>query len=403
MPGESGPPGVKSRSDAPKSRYVAPTPGPFLTPAVSGALRRQALLDLAERARGGVVIHLVLWLLLGSANGIAQTLPVLFWTQAALFAAVLLVRLAFERRVAALAAERPAAHLAFMAMLLCNPLQWGLLGAWAALWPPLRPVQEPILFILTGLAAAAGMGLAIDRFVRLAYPLLVMAPMGLTMALVPGTRNLYVAGAALVFVFYVVRASKVVHDDYWAAARARADLEDHARQLERMSITDGLTQVHNRQFLDRQLGIEWARAERDSQALSLLMIDIDHFKRVNDLHGHPFGDTCLQAVAQALQGALRRPGDLVARYGGEEFAVLLPGIDSVGAMLVAARMQEAVAALALQHDGRQVAVTCSIGVHSVASRSDCSVGDVISSADQALYAAKREGRNRVVASVHRPH
>jgi diguanylate cyclase (GGDEF)-like protein len=374
-----------------------------LTAAVSGALRRQALVDLAERARGGVVIHLVLWLLLGSMNGIAESLPLVFWTQAGLFAVVLVVRLAFERRLAAVAAERPAARLAFMLMLLGNPLQWGLLGAWAALWPPLQHVQGPILFILTGLAAAAGMGLAIDRVVRLAYPLLAIAPMALTMALVPGTRNLYLAGAAFIFVVYVVRASRVVHDDYWAAARARADLEDHARQLERMSITDGLTQVHNRQFLDRQLGIEWARAERDSQALSLLMIDIDHFKRVNDIHGHPFGDTCLQAVAQALQGALRRPGDLVARYGGEEFAVLLPGIDDAGAMLVAARMQEAVAALALEHGGREVAVTCSIGVHSVTGRSDCSVGDVISSADQALYVAKREGRNRVVASVRPQH
>lgn len=374
-----------------------------MTPTLSDALRRQALVDLAERARGGVVIHLVLWILLGWMNGIAASLPVVFWALAALFGTVLVLRLAFERRLAAVAAARPAARLGFMAMLLCNPLQWGLLGAGASLWPPLQHVQMPILLILVGLAASGGMGLAIDRIVRLAYPLLAMAPIAISMVFVPGTMNLYLAGAALVFVVYVVRASKVVHDDYWAAANARAALESHAGQLERMSITDGLTQVHNRQFLDRQLGIEWARAERDSQSLSMLMIDIDHFKRVNDVHGHPFGDTCLKAVAQVLQGALRRPGDLVARYGGEEFAVLLPGIDSAGALLVATRMQEAVAAITLQHEGQAVLVTCSIGVHSVASKAGCSVGEVISSADQALYAAKRQGRNRVVASVRPQH
>lgn len=126
------------------------------------------------------------------------------------------------------------------------------------------------------------------------------------------------------------------------------------------------------------------------------MIDIDHFKVINDDHGHPFGDVCLQAVASALQDALRRPGDVVARYGGEEFAVLLPCIDHAGAEAVAQRLRAAVAALALTHQGRRVPLTCSIGVHSVAA---CTAAQVISGADQALYAAKRQGRNRVVTSA----
>jgi two-component system, sensor histidine kinase LadS len=157
--------------------------------------------------------------------------------------------------------------------------------------------------------------------------------------------------------------------------------------------------VRNRQFFDRQLGTEWSNAERRTATLSLLMIDIDHFKKINDDHGHPFGDVCLQAVASALQEALRRPGDVVARYGGEEFAVLLPCIDEAGAEAVAQRLRAAVAALALTHDGRHVPLTCSIGVHSVPSVAACTAAQVISGADQALYAAKRRGRNCVVASA----
>ena len=128
------------------------------------------------------------------------------------------------------------------------------------------------------------------------------------------------------------------------------------------------------------------------------MIDIDHFKRVNDTHGHPFGDACLQAVAQALQAALQRPGDLVARYGGEEFAVMLPGIDRAGAATVAARLHAAVSAIRIEHDGQAVPLTCSIGCHSITSATTSTAAQVISQADKALYEAKRRGRDCVVAS-----
>ncbi len=286
----------------------------------------------------------------------------------------------------------------FLAMLLWNPLHWGLLGALAAGWPPLEGAQTSIMFALTGITAAGGMGLAIHRTVRVAYPVVTMTPTIPVILWHTGGQHLFIGCASIVFTLYVIRASRAVYDDYWAAASARAELEERAQQLERLSTTDALTQVHNRQFLDQQLGIEWARSERNAHALSLLMIDIDHFKQVNDCHGHPFGDACLQAVANALRGALQRPGDMLARYGGEEFAVLLPGVDAAGAAVVAERLHAAVAAIHMAHDGRAVPLTCSIGVHSVKNVAASTAAQVISHADQALYAAKRQGRNRVVTS-----
>ena len=101
-------------------------------------------------------------------------------------------------------------------------------------------------------------------------------------------------------------------------------LTEANRELERLSLTDGLTGLNNRACYDHALEREWRRAHRDHVPLGLLMIDVDHFKAFNDTYGHPTGDTCLQAVARAVQGAVHRPYDLVARYGGEELAVLLP-------------------------------------------------------------------------------
>jgi diguanylate cyclase (GGDEF)-like protein len=128
-----------------------------------------------------------------------------------------------------------------------------------------------------------------------------------------------------------------------------------------------------------------------------MVLDLDHFKRVNDGHGHPFGDRCLIATATALQATLHRAVDLVARYGGEEFVVLLPDTSAVAAAEIAERLRVAVQSIDLRHDGQQVPITCSIGV---ATLSPCTLPDrptaSVDLADRALYDAKAAGRNRVV-------
>jgi diguanylate cyclase (GGDEF)-like protein len=202
--------------------------------------------------------------------------------------------------------------------------------------------------------------------------------------------------AVPILLLYVWRASRVVYTDYWSAVHAREQLEQRARELEQMSSTDTLTQVANRLHFDRQLTQEWARARREGTPIALMMIDVDHFKKVNDEFGHAFGDTCLQAVAVALRAALTRPGDLLARYGGEEFVVMLPGTDSAGARVVAERLHAAVAGLALRYATRSVPVACSIGVQVANGPGLGSPAAALKCADEALYQAKRQGRNRVV-------
>ncbi|MCU0684545.1 MAG: GGDEF domain-containing protein [Polyangiaceae bacterium] len=159
---------------------------------------------------------------------------------------------------------------------------------------------------------------------------------------------------------------------------------------------DGLTGVYNRAYLDEQLAAELAFSARHGTPLSLLLVDVDHFKQVNDTFGHLTGDQALRQVAATL-GASVRAEDLVARYGGEEFVVLTRGIEAPQAMLLADRLREAVAALPPPSPGGS-GLTISIGVASLAC---CGAGPVTAStliglADLRLYAAKRGGRNRVV-------
>lgn len=188
-----------------------------------------------------------------------------------------------------------------------------------------------------------------------------------------------------------------------AVVETLRDITEHHNaqtELEKLANRDGLTGVANRRSFDEKLVNEWKRDRRDQKALSLLMIDVDHFKRYNDSYGHQAGDRCLQQIAAALEEVVHRPGDLVARYGGEEFAVILTSTDSSGACDVAQRILDRVAALAIPHSGDEGGrVSLSIGVATVRPTNDLEPATLISSADDALYRAKHEGRNRFVAAV----
>lgn len=170
----------------------------------------------------------------------------------------------------------------------------------------------------------------------------------------------------------------------------------HAR-LKDISRIDTLTGLHNQKHIQQHLNLIWERAWRDRSALSLLLIDIDHFKKFNDRYGHTAGDECLQKVARVLQDGLRRPGDVVARLGGEEFLVVLPNTDASFANGVAERLRQAVESLQIRHESSTTArhLTVSVGVMTCQAHPDLVVDALMQQAEQALQQAKSEGRNRV--------
>lgn len=171
------------------------------------------------------------------------------------------------------------------------------------------------------------------------------------------------------------------------------------RELQRLSYLDGLTGISNRRFFDEYLDREWRRAIRGAYPLSLIICDIDYFKKYNDKHGHLNGDNCMKKVATALRGCLKRSADMVARYGGEEFAVILPDTDFQGAAVVAEALRKNVEELKILHSASPISlyVTISVGVATMVPDKCTPRENIINLADQALYQAKEEGRNRVMA------
>jgi diguanylate cyclase (GGDEF)-like protein len=174
--------------------------------------------------------------------------------------------------------------------------------------------------------------------------------------------------------------------------------EELRRRLLAAALRDPLTGVHNRRHFDERLAAECAAARRHERPLSLLMVDVDDFKAINDRHGHRVGDAVLRAVAQALLEGVRRE-DAVFRYGGEEFAILLRETGLAGAVRLADRLRKRVAKLrapgAAAH-GARITVTISIGA--AAYTPDLADGDLIERADAGLYRAKRQGKDRVVSA-----
>jgi diguanylate cyclase (GGDEF)-like protein/PAS domain S-box-containing protein len=173
------------------------------------------------------------------------------------------------------------------------------------------------------------------------------------------------------------------------------------QKLTALAALDGLTGIANRRQFDERLKHEWARARRERTSLPLLLIDVDHFKKFNDLYGHQAGDACLRSIAQVLSAQTRRPADLAARYGGEEFALLLPDTDEAGCRLIGEAIREAIAGLGIVHDQNLPSrkVTVSIGAALVPANGKTS-SSLVEAADRALYTAKNSGRDRLVMSGH---
>jgi diguanylate cyclase (GGDEF)-like protein len=166
--------------------------------------------------------------------------------------------------------------------------------------------------------------------------------------------------------------------------------------FENASWEDRLTGLGNRRRFDERLDLSWHQAVRLQVPLSLILLDIDHFKPYNDNYGHQAGDTCLQQVASALNGCVKRAGDLVTRYGGEEFAIVLFHTPMNDAQAMGEMLRMAVAELELKHEfSTNGFVTISVGGATIIPTQEAKIGDLVRSADEALYRAKEKGRNRV--------
>lgn len=175
---------------------------------------------------------------------------------------------------------------------------------------------------------------------------------------------------------------------------ALQELESANQELERKNVLDELTGLHNRRFYDQKILAEYRRSRRNLTPLSLVIIDIDHFKSVNDNYGHLAGDQCLTWLAKFIKQSLKRSADKAFRYGGEEFCLILPNTDGEGALLVAEQLRLQVTEQAFNFQEIDIALTISCGICTYQQEVDIGPEQIFSGADKALYQAKHLGRNQ---------
>lgn len=383
------------------STSFAPLP-PLLDAAIEDIaqrpeVQRRLLLDCANRVKGGIFVYVCLWLAIGVASGFAHHQPAFWLINVGIFSVNALLRLWLQINLARLAAERlQTAKVLFAGLLFLNVLHWGVLTSLCVLMPTLHEIQIPMLLAAGGIAASGASVLAIHRLLRVVSPIAVVAPVVIGLLVQPSASNTLVAVLCIIMVVYFIGTARVLYNDYWAALSNSLLLEQRARQLEELSNTDALTHLRNRLYFDVNFSSEWKRACRHRWPVSILLIDLDHFKNINDHHGHAFGDVCLQTVARLLQDEVQRAGDIVARWGGEEFIILLTQTGPDAASSVANRLLKAMSEYTLYNGDQPVPVTGSIGVASAVPMQPDQGYQLINQADQALYQAKERGRNQFV-------
>ena len=291
-------------------------------------------------------------------------------------------------------------------------LAWGAaLGVIAATGTD-NEVMFAVCVALSGLTLSIAHVAYWPMYAAFELPVMIAASLGFLIGNRPG--HLPLAGAAAVMTVVLLSTSRrlagqVLQAHKLAAAnqalvdslgeRGKA-LEQACDALERVSRTDPLTGLANRRQRDSRLIDEWERALRNGGPLAVVAIDVDHFKRINDTHGHAEGDRCLKAVAEMLMAGVRGPIDLAARHGGEEFMLILPGVDQAGAASIAERVRVMVATCSSDAGfGLPEKVTISLGVAAIHPVSGRSVHELTIAADAALYRAKMNGRNRYELAV----
>ena len=357
----------------------------------------QELGETLQRLRLGGPFYVLLWLLAGAASGLWHAARGPFLVIAAVFVVLVIVRFRIHGLPAGASEQAVRRRLdQIWGLLLANAGVWGAASGWLLMVTPNESARTVAAISSYAFATA----FAHNFPMRLHHAALAVALTYLpTLAafIASGSRPELVAVSSL-YLLYVSLALRRSHAEY----RQRLDLEDELREqrdlFEQQSRRDGLTGLANRRRFSTAL-VEWTAEARDRRLpLALLILDLDHFKAVNDDHGHAAGDACLREFASGLQQAFPGDGELVARLGGEEFGVLLRNRTLDDAVRCAEAFRASFAARALALEACEIRITVSIGVAAFDHARDADGGALYHAADTALYRAKAAGRNAVQAA-----
>ncbi len=361
----------------------------------SAALKKRALVDLIKRAQGGSFVYPLVWVIIGITNGLHETHQGVLLINAGIFFLVAIIRASHALLSEQIIDKHYIILTRFVeSAVITHGFHFGLLTTYVHYADDLAVLEYPMILSGAGIVGAGAASLAINGNIRKLFPTLMIAPFFLYLISHFTIQHTLTAGVAAIFLIYIMVATRCVYDDYWSAITNSALLAQRALELEELSTTDSLTQLRNRMYFDKYYEVEWKRACRYRKPVSIMIIDLDHFKSVNDTFGHAVGDICLQEAAKVLHKRILRAGDIIARYGGEEFIVFLADTAAPGAAVVAHELIEDFRKIEIEGDGQFIKVRCSIGIASDIPDLSMQKSDFLIHADTALYKAKENGRDR---------
>jgi diguanylate cyclase (GGDEF)-like protein len=365
--------------------------------AVQSRRLAQEVDDTFRRAAVGGLFYFIAWLVIGGFGGAFSRWPVLSWALSAAFFALALARFAYRPPRESDASGRLRWLYVMWTIVTLSGALWGAVFFWTMRDPAFESTRVAALLATLGLATAFAHTFAF----RLGW-----SAFGIALLYLPGLLILWGEGrsqstalVATIYLIYVYLSLLRAHADYQRRLDVDQDLRDQRDLFARQSRVDPLTDLANRRHFAEVLSGATRKARVEGLPLSLLLLDIDHFKQINDAHGHAAGDGVIGAIAARLQLAFPNPGEVPARIGGEEFGVVLEGLRGEAAAARAENFREGLAARPLLVDGLALPVSISIGWAQFEPAVHGEVDGLYRAADRALYRAKNEGRNRVCSDL----
>ena len=353
--------------------------------------------DTYQRALVGGVFYLAGWLVVGISGDAFTRAPEASWALVLAFIALSIARVVHRPPAEAEADANAAAQTRWLrnhwGIVVLTTALWGGVFCWTMVDPGFGRAQPAALLSTLGLATAFAHAFTMRRSFAFAGIALLYLPGLLLLWGNPAHRpSALVMSVYLVYVFVSVLRS---HAEYQRRLDLDQDLRDQRDLFAQQSLIDPLTELANRRHFAEVLATASTHPSRADVPLTLLLLDLDHFKKINDTHGHAIGDACLVAFAKRLRDGFGGDGDLVARLGGEEFGVVLHGQGMATACARAQRFRDALVGDPLAVEGIVLAITASIGMAEFDRARHRGPDDLYRAADSAVYRAKAEGRNRV--------
>lgn len=364
------------------------------------------LAELARRLNTTATMNFCLWIFVAIFGKFFFVAPILTGIATLMFAAYAYFRIAYTIPIINAKenlSEKGIAHGFFILRVfsIFSTGFWGITAAYVFSNPSFADSREITIAVLAFVAGTVISSLSIDRFAGRWCGAAIFFPITLAL-IVRGLIDWHLSlqEVAIVIISFVgslflLRHNREVADVFEEYQVSRLQAETTAQKMRDISSIDALTRISNRMYFDNFLQQAWVRAKKKRTQLTIFIIDLDHFKSVNDNYGHLFGDECLQEVAAKLKDQQRDDHDCLARFGGEEFVLLIENTEFVDVTAIANRLLKSIRSIKISCNGDTIKLTCSIGLASAYPYEVDSFTQILSMADKALYRAKRNGRDRV--------